>query len=87
MEVSELDAAIADRLGVDGARGVVITDVRPNSRAQRAGLTSGMVISKVNRSNIESLEDFEAALAESESGEDLLLLVRSRSGSRFVIVK
>ncbi|HUG67192.1 MAG TPA: Do family serine endopeptidase [Pirellulaceae bacterium] len=87
MEVSSLDAAVAEKLGIQGLEGVVITDVRSGSPAARAGLSSGMVITQVNRQAVKSLDEFTAAVKNAAPGESLLLLVRSKEGSRFIVVK
>ena len=87
LEVSTLDANVAQQPGVTGLEGVVITSVRPDSPADRAGLSGGMVITQVNRHAVNSLNDFNNAVKESESRDGLLLLVRSQDGSRFVVVK
>jgi serine protease Do len=87
MEVSALDAKVAEQLGMQGVEGVVITNVRSDSPADRAGLSSGMVIMQVNRHAVKSLDEFTAAVKRADSGDGLLLLVRSQEGSRFVVVK
>lgn len=87
MEVSELDAAVAEQLGIQDAQGVVITSVQPGSPAARAGLESGMVISQVNRKPVTSVDELRAAVKAAKEGDNLLLLVRTAVGSRFVVVK
>jgi serine protease Do len=87
MEVSSLDATVAEQLGMQGIEGVVITNVQSGSPADRAGLASGMVITQVNRHAVKSLDEFTAAVKKAESSDGLLLLVRSQEGSRFVVVK
>ncbi len=87
MEVSSLDATVAEQLGMTGVEGVVITNVRSDGPADRAGLSSGMVITQVNRQAVKSLDEFTAAVKKAESSDGLLLLVRSQEGSRFVVVK
>ena len=88
MEVGSLDAAVAEQLGMRGVAGVVITNVRSGSPAHRAGLSSGMVITQVNRQAVQSLDEFTAAVKKAESaGDGLLFLVRSQEGSRFVVIR
>jgi serine protease Do len=87
LQVSELDEAVAEQLGMKGVEGVVITHVVSGGPADRAGLSSGMVITQVNRQAVKSLDGFLAAVKKAESGDGLLLLVRSQEGSRFVVVK
>ena len=87
MEVSSLDATVAEQLGMNGVEGVVITNVRSDSPADRAGLSSGMVITQVNRHAVKSLDEFNATVKKGDQSDSLLLLVRSQEGSRFVVVK
>ncbi|MEO8493506.1 MAG: Do family serine endopeptidase [Planctomycetota bacterium] len=87
MEVSSLDAAVAEQLGMKDIEGVVITNVRSGGSADRAGLSSGMVVTQVNRHAVKSLDEFTAAVKKAAPSDGLLLLVRSQEGSRFVVVK
>jgi serine protease Do len=85
-EVETLTADIAERLGMKGAKGVVISAVEPGSAAERAGLKRGMVVAQVNRQAIASIAEFEKAVRAEDSQRGLLLLVRTAEGSRFVVV-
>lgn len=87
LEVAPLDAEVSQQLGMQGISGMVITGVRDASPAAEAGLSSGMVITQVNRQPVETIEQFESAMAKSEGGSGTLLLVRTESGSRFVVLK
>lgn len=87
LEVAELTNDIAKQLGIKGEVGVVITSVAPNSRAAEAGLSSGMVITQVDRKSIGTVAELREALDSIEENQSVLLLVRSEGGSRFVVVK
>lgn len=87
LEISPLDPGVADKLGMKGASGVVITAVRDGSPAERAGLTSGMVITEINRKSVASVEDAQKILDSETVKDGVLLLVRTESGSRFVALK
>ncbi|MEO8268904.1 MAG: Do family serine endopeptidase [Aureliella sp.] len=87
LEVAPLDADVAKQLGMNDIRGVVITSVRSNGLAADAGLNSGMVIIQVNRQAVETVEEFVSAMENSESDKGTLLLVRTESGSRFIVLK
>jgi serine protease Do len=87
MEISSLDPAVAEQLGMKGVEGVVITDVQSGGPADRAGLESGMVITEVNRHAVKTPADVAKAISGAESGSSILLLVRSTEGSRFVVVQ
>ncbi|MBC8876465.1 MAG: Do family serine endopeptidase [Planctomycetes bacterium] len=86
LEISSLDPAVAERLGMKGVEGVVITGVQSGSRAERAGLQSGMVITEVNRHPVKAPADIAKAISGADSS-SILLLVRSAEGSRFVVVQ
>ncbi|MGN6135161.1 MAG: Do family serine endopeptidase [Aureliella sp.] len=86
LELSNLDAAVAEQLGIKGEEGVVITSVTPGSVADRAGLESGMVIAQINRKPVKDMSAAEKALSGYKSGDDLLLLIKTEAGSRFIVI-
>lgn len=86
LELSNLDADVAKQLGLKDQEGVVITSVAPDSIAARAGLETGMVIAQINRKPVKDVSDAENALADYKAGDDLLLLVKTEAGSRFVVI-
>ncbi len=81
----------ADRLGVElqqADKGVVVTDVRPDSPADQAGLAEGDVIREVNRTPVERLEDIEKAMSRPAGGDTQILLRVERQGSeRYLVVE
>lgn len=87
LEVENLSPQIAEKLGMKGAHGVVVTGVESGSVAGMAGLTTGMVITEVNRKPVKNADDFRAAVTDQGLANGLLLLVRTEQGSRFVILK
>ncbi len=84
LNVGELTPEIARQLGAKHAEGVVITSVERGSSADQAGLRAGMIIMQVNRQDVHSVEECQAAL--NRSTDDILLLVRANGGSRFVVL-
>jgi len=64
---ADLDPALAARLGIDRTEGVVITQVRPGSSAQTAGIQEGQVILGLNNEPVRSRADVER-IAEGISG-------------------
>jgi len=77
---------VAEKLGVKGTEGVVVTSVQPNGSAAKAGLSTGDVIVQVNRQPVKSVEDVKQAMEDQEDEQGTLLLVRSERGSRFVVI-
>jgi serine protease Do len=86
LEVSDLTADVAEQLGFKDATGVVITSVASGSKAEMAGLESGMVIARVGSKDVQTAEDFKTAV-EGSHDNGLLMLVRTPQGSQFVVVK
>jgi serine protease Do len=86
IQVADLTPPVAEQLGIKTEHGVVITDVRAGSPADRAGLTSGMVITQANRQAVKTVDDFRKALDAKSLTKGALLLVRSAAGSRFVVI-
>ena len=63
---------------------MVVTAVSPNGVAAGVGIQEGDVIMKVNRQNIESVEDFDNEISKVKSGENLLIYLRRGSANLFV---
>ena len=86
-QIESLSAELAGRLGLKDVKGVLITAVKSDSPADRAGLESGMVITQVNRQAVATVDDVIGILKDESSQAGVLLLVRSDQGSRFIVVK
>lgn len=73
---TDVTASIARQLQMPpGGYGAVVYDVSPDSAADRAGLTQGDVVQRVNRQVVRNAADATRALAGVESGSSLFLLV------------
>jgi serine protease Do len=87
MMVQELTPQLARQLGLEaGAAGVVISDINEGSPAAEAGLRSGDLITEVNRTAIQNMNDYQQALNKVKSGENLLLLVKRGSGAFYAVL-
>lgn len=86
-EVGALTPDVAKQLKVAEGSGVVVTNVTPGSVAAEVGLAPGMVVGEVNRTAVHSLDEFRAAVSAHGERDEALLLVRTSSGSRFVVLK
>lgn len=86
IEVTSLSADVAKQLGINDDAGVVVTQVQDGSPADQAGVSPGNVIVQVNRQDVKTTAEFEAAVKADEDG-TILLLVRSEQGSRFIVVE
>ena len=82
-EVQDLTPEVAEQLGYEEKRGVVISDVDPNSAAYEQGLRTGMLILEVNRSEVKNVSDFEKAAGKVKGG-NMLLRIKMKEGSIFL---
>jgi serine protease Do len=75
LQLSTLTSDIAQQLDLPaGTRGVVVTNVDPNSKAADAGLQRGDIIQEVNHKPVNTVEQFRTAVREAGSAAILLLV-------------
>ena len=87
VQVENLTPQLAEKLGIKAEHGVVITDVQAGSPAAMVGLTSGVVITQVDRQPVKSVEEFRKAVENKPLEKGLLLLVQTPKGSRFLVIR
>jgi len=83
--VSDLNRQLAEKYSLDRwTDGIVVTEIDPYSKAGRAGLREGDLITGVNRSRVANKDEFESRLGGVESGENVLLNVVRGGRNLFV---
>jgi serine protease Do len=82
LTIANLTPETARRLGLATTKGIVVTDVDPNSPAGEAELQPGDVITQANRQPVRNDKDYRKAIAGSKN--ELLLLVNRQGQSFFV---
>jgi serine protease Do len=87
LTVQDLTPEIAQQLGLDSTKGVVIRNVRQDSPAGEAGLQPGDVILEVDKTKVASADDFATAAkaAQKERKSSRLLVQRGKSTIYLVI--
>jgi serine protease Do len=88
--VQAITPAIVDQLGLPDDTGVVITQVEPNSPAQKEGLQREDVIIEVEHNQVKNLADFRKYMELYKERKTLLLTVRVKANnyrSLFVVLK
>ncbi|MBW2542476.1 MAG: DegQ family serine endoprotease [Deltaproteobacteria bacterium] len=83
--VQDLNPELAQQLGLDTDKGVLITAVKPGSPADDAQLRRGDVILEVDRSEVEDVGDLRSQLEAADDG--ALLLIRRGDSTVFVPIK
>jgi serine protease Do len=66
--------------------GVVVTDIEPESSAERAGLQKGDVIREINRKPVKDVRDFERLTSRLPPRSPVLLLVSRGNGTIFLSI-
>jgi len=74
IEIKNITPGIAKEMGLEGTRGVLVERVHPGSAADRAGLRPGTVITKVQRFEVNSVDQFRHATSRITADEDVLLI-------------
>jgi serine protease Do len=87
LDVQDLTAGLAEKFNLREAKGVLITKVENGSLAQAEGLREGDLIKEVNRVDVFSAGDFNAALARIRHGDTVLLRVLRESRAFYVVLK
>jgi serine protease Do len=84
VKVAELTRERAQQLGIKGDRGVVVTEVQPDSVADRAGIAEGDIISEINGQRISTVAEYNKAVSSVKKGGYLKVLLRRGKSSMFV---
>ncbi len=85
LTVSNITADMAQQLELESTKGVVVTEVDPDSPAGDAGLQPGDVITQVNRQTVRNVKEYRKTSAGRKN--ELLLLVNRQGQSFFVALR
>lgn len=84
--VSDLDARARRQFDIpESVKGVIVTDLEPDSAAAEAGLKPGDVIQEINRTPVKTAEEA-VRLTERPRSKVTMLRVWSNGGSRYMVV-
>src|SRR5713101_7964234 len=87
LRVDSLTPERAARVGMEGQRGVLVTDVDPASFADDLGFGRGDVITEINREPISSVDDYKKSVAKLKPGTNVVFKVLRRGdGDRTMTV-
>ena len=87
LTLQNLTPELAQRYGLTEKAGVVIADVEQGSPAAEAGLQEGDLIVEVNHKKVTKVGELQAALDESKKAGSVLLLVKRKDASLFVVLQ
>ena len=86
LTVQTITPQLAEQFNAKAGEGVVVSQVRPGSIADRAGIKSGSIIVQVNRMPITSAVDFKREVKKSSASKRILLLIRKNNMQQFVVL-
>ena len=87
LSVQNLNDTLARKFGYENETGVVITGVKPGSKAAAAGLSPGTLIKEVNKEPVDTVGEFRRKVSASISEDkNVLLLVKQEGYSLFVVI-
>lgn len=87
MAVRQLTKELAASMRINDQSGVVVSEVKPDSAARAAGIQRGDIIRDVNGKRIETVADYQKALASFKKDKVVRLLVKHGNSSRFVTIR
>jgi serine protease Do len=86
MTVQNLTPQLARQFGLEGQKGVVVTDVSPNSAAALANIRPGGIILEVDRKPVKNMEEFKKAIAAIPENSPVVLLIKEGEYARYVVL-
>lgn len=87
LHVEELTPERGHRVGIEGQKGVIVSEVEPASFAEDLLFTRGDVITEINRQPINSVADYRGAVSKLKPGDDVVFKVlRRQDGDRMLTV-
>lgn len=87
LDVQDLTAGLAEKFNLRETKGALITKVDPGGLAQAEGLREGDLVKEVNRLDVSSAGEFNAALSRIRRGDTVLLRVLRESRAFYVVLK
>ena len=83
--VRDLTDELAERLGYEDEKGVIVTEVDPGSQAAEKGVSPGALVKEVNRKSISNTRQFNEEIKKAKKSGGALLLVKLTNGYTKII--
>ena len=83
--VRDLTDELAERLGYEDEKGVIVTEVDPGSQAAEKGISPGTLVKEVNRKSISNTRQFNEEIKKAKKSGGALLLVKLTNGYTKII--
>ncbi|KAB0664228.1 DegQ family serine endoprotease [Oryzomonas japonica] len=83
--VQELTKELASRLGIRDTKGLIVSEVKPGSSAEEAGIAPGDMIIEVNGQGPDTREKYNAVVAKLKKGDVARLLLKHPDGALYYV--
>lgn len=87
LTVEQITPEVAENLGLDRTRGVVIRAVAPDSLGEEAGLQPGDIIREIDRKPIRDLSDYKKTMASAVQEKSVLFLIQREDNTIFLALR
>jgi len=84
--VQDIDKDIAEKLGVDPGKGVLVTQIKRGSPASKSGIAPGDIIREIDRKPVANVAEYKKISKNFKSGDDVLLFIIRSGHSMFQVV-
>jgi serine protease Do len=85
--VEQITPDIAEDLGLEQTRGVVITAVAPDGLGDEAGFQPGDIVREINRQPVRNLSDYRKIIASAAQSKNMLFLVQREDNTIFLALR
>ena len=87
LRVEAITSELARSLRLDNSKGVVVSQVAPDSPAAEAGIRRGDIVREINRQPVTDMESYTEATSHLTANAPALLLLERRGSSLYVALK
>jgi len=84
--VADITPETARQFNLKDAGGVLVVDVEPDSKGQKAGILAGDIIREINHKSVDDVKGYEAEIGKIKSGETVYLYIL-RPNRGFMVIK
>ncbi|MCX8022002.1 MAG: DegQ family serine endoprotease [Syntrophorhabdaceae bacterium] len=87
LSVQNITPEIARHLNLKDTKGVIVTDVLPDSPAQYGDIRSGDIIKEINRKQIRNISDFKEAMKKANIKEGIVILIKRENTTFYTVLR
>ena len=87
MRVQEISEDLAKRFMIDEEEGVIVVSVKKGSVAEEKSITPGEIVTRINSSEINSIETFKKSFENEDLKKGVLVHLKSNGSQRFEVLK